>query len=97
MCCDKTNLTIPLAADTNVNPFFALTACILAIHLCLNAYFIDIYELFFGNVFDFFQICVYLFEGLLLVDPTLFFSRDTELSQPLKDRGQSKYSAISLR
>ena len=43
-----------LAANADVDAFSAFTACILAIHLCLEAGFIDVYELFFGNVFDFF-------------------------------------------
>ncbi len=45
---------MPLAADANVEPFSSMTAGILAVHLRLETGFIDIYELFFGNVFDFF-------------------------------------------
>ena len=61
-----------LAANADVDALSAFTARILAIHLRLNAGFIDIYELFFGNVFDFFQICFYLFGILLFVKCTLF-------------------------
>ena len=43
-----------LAADTNIDLFSSFTAYIAAVHLRLNAGFIDIYELFFGNAFDFF-------------------------------------------
>ena len=43
-----------LAADTNIDPFSSFTARILAVHLRLGTGFIDVYELFFGNVFDFF-------------------------------------------
>ena len=43
-----------LAADTNINPFSSFTARILAVHLRLETGFIDIYDLFFGNVFVFF-------------------------------------------
>ncbi len=42
-----------LAANADIDALSAFTARILAIHLRLNAGFIDIYELFFGNVFDF--------------------------------------------
>ena len=42
------------AADTNIDPFAAFTARILAIHLRLDSGFIYIDELFFGNDFDFF-------------------------------------------
>lgn len=43
-----------LTADTDVNALSSFTAYISAIHLRLNAGFIDIYALFFGNIFDFF-------------------------------------------
>lgn len=43
-----------LTADTNVNALSSFTAYISAIHLRLNTSFIDIYALFFGNIFDFF-------------------------------------------
>ena len=43
-----------LAANADVDALSAFTARILAIHLRLGTGFIDIYELFFGNVFDFF-------------------------------------------
>ena len=45
---------MPLAANADVDAFSSFTAHILAVHLRLNAGFIDIDELFFGNVFDFF-------------------------------------------
>ena len=44
-----------LAADGNIPPFYSFTAHILAVHLHLDSGFIDIYELFFGNIFDFFK------------------------------------------
>ena len=43
-----------LDADMNIGPLSSFTACMLAVHLHLYPSFIDIYELFFGNVFDFF-------------------------------------------
>ena len=43
-----------LAADADVDTLSAFTVCRLAVHLRLKNSFIDIYELFFGNVFDFF-------------------------------------------
>ncbi len=45
---------MPLAADANIDPFSSFTACILAVHLRLDSGFIDIYEHFVGNVFNFF-------------------------------------------
>jgi len=53
LCRNQSNSSMTLAADTNIDPFSAFTAHILAIHLRLYASLIDIYELFFGNVFDF--------------------------------------------
>ena len=44
-----------LAANADIDALSAFTVRIFAIHLRLNASFIDIYELFFGNVFDFFS------------------------------------------
>ncbi len=43
-----------LAANADIDALSAFTARILAVHLRLETGFIDIYELFFGNVFDFF-------------------------------------------
>ena len=43
-----------LAANADVDALSAFTARILAVHLRLKTGFLDIYELFFGNVFDFF-------------------------------------------
>ncbi len=43
-----------LAANADVDALSSFTAYILAVHLRLDSGFIDIYELFFGNVFDFF-------------------------------------------
>ena len=43
-----------LAVNADVDAHSPVTAHILAIHLRLYASLIDIYELFFGNVFDFF-------------------------------------------
>ena len=43
-----------LAANADVDALPAFTVRILAIHLRLETGLIDIYELFFGNVFDFF-------------------------------------------
>ena len=43
-----------LAADADVDALPAFTARILAVHLRLDSGFIDIYELFFGNGFNFF-------------------------------------------
>ena len=40
-----------LAANADID---ALSARILAVHLRLDSGFIDVYELFFGNIFDFF-------------------------------------------
>ena len=45
---------MPLAANADVDVLSAFTVRILAVHLRLETGFIDIYELFFGNVFDFF-------------------------------------------
>ena len=75
-----------LAANTNVDALSSFTACISAIPLRLNAGFIDIYELFSGNVFIFFQICAYLFGVLLFVERALFFAKP-EFPQPLNGRG----------
>ena len=41
-----------LAANADIDALSAFTARILAEHLRLYASFIDIYELFFENVFD---------------------------------------------
>ena len=45
---------MPLAANADVDALSAFTARILAVHLGLDSGFIDKYELFFENVFDFF-------------------------------------------
>lgn len=72
----KPNSCLSLAADTNVDADSALTVHIAAIHLCLAAGLIDIYELFFRNVFKFFQIGFYLFEEEgLFVERALFFAK----------------------
>ena len=52
--CNKPNSSMALAADTDVDALSAFTARILAVHLRLDSGFIDIYELLFGNVFNFF-------------------------------------------
>ena len=51
---DKPNSSMTLAANANIDTFSSFTAHILAVHLRLESSFIDISELFFGNVFDFF-------------------------------------------
>ena len=43
-----------LAANADVDTISVFTALILAVHLHLETGFINMYELFFGNVFDFF-------------------------------------------
>ena len=43
-----------LTANAHIDALSVFTARILAVHLRLETGFIDIYELFFGNVFDFF-------------------------------------------
>ncbi len=54
LCRNKPNSSMTLAANADVDALSAFTARILAVHLRLDSGFIDIYELFFGNVFDFF-------------------------------------------
>jgi len=54
LCRNNSNSGMALTADTNVNALSSFTAYISAIHLRLNTSFIDIYALFFGNIFDFF-------------------------------------------
>ena len=71
----KPNSCLSLAADTNVDADSALTVRIAAIHLCLAAGLIDIYEVFFRNVFKFFQIGFYFFGGLFFVECALFFAK----------------------
>ena len=46
VCHNKPKSSLSLAADTNVDADSALTVRIAAIHLCLNAGLIDIYEQF---------------------------------------------------
>ena len=54
LCRNKPNSSMTLTADADIDALSAFTAHILAVYLRLDAVFIDIYELFFGNVFDFF-------------------------------------------
>ena len=75
VCHNKPNSCLSLAADTNVDADSALTVRIAAIHLCLAAGLIDIYEVFFRNVFKFFQIGFYFFGGLFFVECALFFAK----------------------
>ena len=54
LCRNQPNSSMTLAVNADVDAHSPVTAHILAIHLRLYASLIDIYELFFGNVFDFF-------------------------------------------
>ena len=65
-----------LTADADIDALSAFTAHILAVYLRLDAVFIDIYELFFGNVFDFFLNTPLLVWGLVLYKRDSFFSRN---------------------
>ena len=65
-----------LAADTNIDALSSFTARILAVHLRLDVGFIDIYDPFFGNVFDFFLNTLLIVWGLVLYKRYSFFSHN---------------------
>ena len=62
-----------LAANADVDALSAFTASILAVYLRLETGFIDVYELFFGNIFDFFLNMPLLVWGLVLCKMCSFF------------------------
>ena len=53
LCRNQPNSSMTLAANADIDALSPFTARILAVQLRLNTSFINIYELFWGNVFDF--------------------------------------------
>ena len=70
---NQPNSTLPLAADADIDALSAFTARILAVHLRLETGFIDIYERFFRNIFDFFLNMLLLVWGFVLCKTYFFF------------------------
>ena len=65
-----------LAVDTNIDPFSSFTSCILAVHLRLNAGFVNIDDLFLGECLLFFSNMPPLVLGFVLCKMYSFLSRN---------------------